>query len=150
MHIYRACLLNTNNIHATGRLIGGCMECLADIIGTPYEDTLGFIERYKEDGFIWYFDIFALRAETVYNTLWHMNAAGWFKYAKAFIFGRVCFPGTLLDMTYQEAIIRALPDSPIVFNADVGHVAPRMTMINGSVATLEAADGKGSLEMKLK
>ncbi len=143
-------LLNTNNIHATGRLIGGCMECLADIIGTPYEDTPGFIERYKEDGFIWYFDIFALRAETVYNTLWHMKAAGWFKYAKAFIFGRVCFPGTLLDMTYQEAIVRALPDSPIVFNADVGHVAPRMTMINGCVATLDAVGGKGSLEMKLK
>lgn len=142
-------LLNTDNIHTAGRLIGGCMECLADIIGTPYEDTLGFIERYKGNGFIWYFDIFALRAETVYNTLWHMRAAGWFKHAKAFVFGRVRFPGTLLDMSYEEAIIRALPDSPIIFNADVGHVAPRMTMINGSVATLNAAGGKGSLEMKL-
>ncbi len=142
-------LLNTDNIHAKGRLIGGCMECLADIIGTPYEDTLGFTQRYKEDGFIWYFDIFALRAEIVYNTLWHMKEAGWFKHAKAFIFGRVRFPGTLLDMTYEEAIVRALPDSPIVFNADVGHVAPRMTMINGSMATLKAADGKGGLKMEL-
>ncbi len=142
-------LLNTDNIEAKGRLIGGCMECLADIIGTPYEDTLGFIRRYKEDGFIWYFDIFALRAEIVYNTLWHMKEAGWFKHAKAFVFGRVRFPGTLIDMTYEEAIVRALPDSPIVFNADVGHVAPRMTMINGSVATLRAADGKGSLKMEL-
>lgn len=142
-------LLNTDRINEKGRLIGGCMECLADIIGTPYEDTRGFIERHKEDGFIWYFDIFALRAETVYNTLWHLKAAGWFRYAKAFIFGRVRFPGTLLDMTYEDAILRALPDCPVVFNADVGHVAPRMTMINGSLATLKAADGKGSLATEL-
>ncbi|MBQ9765898.1 MAG: LD-carboxypeptidase [Lachnospiraceae bacterium] len=142
-------ILNTDNINVNGRLIGGCMECLADIIGTPYEDTTKFIERYKEDGFIWYFDIFALRSEIVYNTLWHMKAAGWFNHAKAIIFGRVRFPGTFLDMTYQEAVVRALPDIPLIFNADVGHVAPRMTMINGSLATLKAADGKGSLAMKL-
>ena len=44
----------------TGRLIGGCIDVLKDIIGTKYDGTLDFIEKYKDDGIIWYFDNFAL------------------------------------------------------------------------------------------
>lgn len=53
------------DFNITGRLIGGCMDCLVDIIGTPYDGTLKFIEKYKEEGIVWYFDIFALRSEEV-------------------------------------------------------------------------------------
>ena len=137
--------LNAEEVSVKGRLLGGCMECLADIIGTPYDGTKKFLEKYKADGVLWYFDIFGLRSEQVYNTLWHMRQAGWFEGATGFMFGRVMFPGTFLDMTYEEAIVRALGDAPIVFNMDIGHVAPRMTVINGAMGELYSKGGKGTL-----
>ena len=64
--------------------------------------------------------------------------------------GRVCFPSSQMDLTYRDMIQKALPDLPLVLEADVGHVPPRMTMINGALATLEAKDGKGTLTMRLE
>jgi flavorubredoxin len=56
----------------------------------------------------------------------------------------------VLSMTYEEAILRALgTEVPIVLDADVGHVSPRMTVINGAIGHLTARDGKGSLAMTL-
>lgn len=137
-------------VQCSGRLIGGCMECLSQLIGTPYDGTHHFLQRYGHQGILWYFDIFALRAEQVYNTLRHMEQAGWFRCAAGFVFGRVMFPGTLMDMTYEEAFRKALGDKPVVFEADIGHVHPTFTLINGSYATLTCAGGKGSLQMELK
>jgi len=137
-------------VDVKGRLIGGCMECLADLIGTPYDGAPAFARRYAADGILWYFDIFALKAEDVFHTLWHMKQAGWFEGARGFLFGRVLFAGSFLEMTYEEAILRALgTEVPIVLDADVGHVSPRMTVINGAIGHLTARDGKGSLAMTL-
>ena len=74
---------------------------------------------------------------------------GLFKYAKGFIFGRVCFPATFADITYIEAAKKILGDAPMVFEADIGHVAPKFTVINGALGTVECKDGKGKLEMEL-
>ena len=130
----------------SGRLIGGCMDCLLDLLGTPYEDAAGFAERYAADGVIWYFDVYDMAAESVYRTLLHMRSAGWFANARGFIFGRVRFPHTLIEMSYEEAAIRALGrDMPVILEADVGHVSPRMTFVNGCVAHVEATGGKGRI-----
>ena len=138
------------DVHLSGRLIGGCMECLSELLGTPYDGTAEFLQRYGNEGILWYFDIFALRAEQVYNTLRHMEQAGWFEHAVGFVFGRVMFPGSLMDMTYEDAFRKALGQMPVVFEADIGHVHPTFTLINGSYATLTCEAGKGSLQMELK
>ena len=131
-------------VNVTGRMIGGCMDCLRDLIGTPYEDAAGFAKRYAKDGLIWYFDVFSMPSEAVYLTLMHMRYAGWFEGVKAVMFGRVVFPSTYADMTYEEAALKALGNEiPLIMEADVGHVAPRMTFVNGCMAHIESADGKG-------
>lgn len=135
---------------AKGRLLGGCLDCLSDILGTPYDHTAAFIERHKADGILWYFDIFALPAEAVYRTLWRMRESGWFRHAAGVMVGRVCFPSSQMDLTYRDTIAAALPDVPLVLEADVGHVPPRMTMINGALATLTVEDGRGTLTMDLE
>jgi len=49
-------------------------------------------------------------------------------------------------MTYEEAAIQALgKDIPLIMEADVGHVSPRMTFVNGCMAHVEASDGKGRI-----
>ena len=136
-------------VKVTGRLIGGCMDCLLDILGTPFDGTRSFIERYKAEGILWYFDVFALKAEQVYNALWHMKTCGWFEGAVGAVFGRICFPHSELGLTYRDMITAALPELPLVLEADVGHVSPRMTVINGALATLTAERGRGTLSMEL-
>ncbi len=138
-------------VDITGRIIGGCIDCLRNIIGTQYDGTRKFIEKYKEDGIVWYFDNFALKAEELFFTLWQMKEAGWFQYAKGFVFGRVLFEGTMLEMSYKDAIQRALgKEVPIIMEADIGHVAPKFTLINGAKGHFVSKDGKGSLEMFLE
>lgn len=137
-------------VDITGRLIGGCIDCLSFIIGTKYDGVAKFVEKYKNDGIIWYFDNFALKSEDLFNSLWHMKQAGWFKYAKGFVFGRTLFEGTMLDLSYEDAIKRIFGEEvPIIIDADIGHVAPKFTVINGAFGHVVAKDGKGSLEMNL-
>ncbi len=136
-------------IEMKGRCIGGCLDVLKDVIGTPFEDVKGFVQKYKEDGIIWYFDVFSMTAEGVYLTLLQMQAAGWFQYAKGFIFGRVVFPNSFMDLSYRDAYQMALKDFPIIADVDIGHTTPRMTMINGAVLKVKAEDGKGFVEFIL-
>lgn len=137
-------------VDITGRCLCGCLECLNDLIGTPYDGVRDFSSRYASDGIVWCFDIFSMRSEQVYNVLWHMREAGWFQNAVGFLFGRVCFPSTLLEMSYEDAIVRALGTSvPVVTDADFGHVHPSMTLINGAKLHAVAKEGKGSLSFFL-
>lgn len=137
------------DFEAEGRLLGGCFECIRDIMGTRFDGTEAFVNRYREDGIIWYFDIFAMTAETVANSLWNMKQRGYFDSAKAFIFGRVMFPDEH-TITYEKAIKRVLATEKVVINADIGHVNPKMTVINGAYGRVTCKENKGSIEMELK
>lgn len=134
-----------------GRLIGGCLDCLKDIMGTPFDNTLHFIEKYKDDGIIWYFDIYELSAEELYRTLFQMRKANWFKYIKGIIVGRVAIPKiSYNNFSYQQALKRLYQNLPIAFNTDIGHVPPKMTLINGSIAHIICKNGKGIIKQELK
>lgn len=133
----------------SGRLLGGCLDCITDVVGTEFDGTRDFINRYRSDGILWYFDIFSLKAEAVHNVLFKMKHMGLFENAKGFIFGRVCFPGSFADITYIEAAKKILGDAPMVFEADIGHVSPKFTVINGALGEVEAKNRKGKLKMML-
>lgn len=36
----------------SGRLLGGCLDCLVNLKGTEFDKTVEFVEKYKEDGII--------------------------------------------------------------------------------------------------
>lgn len=128
-------------INIIGRLIGGSLECIMDLVGTSYDNTLNFIERYKKDGIIWYFDIDYMSNEAILRNLWHLNNIGWFKYTKCIILGRneeISYTG----ITLEEAINRGIKNKEIkiVTNFDLGHTYPRVTLINGSIINLVCND----------
>lgn len=135
------------DVDITGRIIGGCIDCLRDLIGTKFDNTKNFIKKYKNDGIIWYFDIFALTSEDFYRTLLQMKEASWFSYIKGVIVGRVKYPNAFTSMTYQKALERVFNNISVIYNADIGHVAPKMTIINGSIAHITSKDGKGKIEL---
>lgn len=141
---------NKDDIEVEGRCIGGCIDVLQNLFATKFDGTKDFIERYKEDGIIWYFDNFAMSAENFYRTLLQMKYADYFKYTKAIIVGRVCFESNETGMSYEEALALALEDIPYIYNADIGHVSPKMTLINGANMHLSYKDHKGKITFTLK
>ncbi len=54
-------------------------------------------------------------------------------------------------MSFKDAIFTALSDLniKIIYDADIGHVAPQMTIINGAIACVCYNNGKGSIEFEL-
>lgn len=139
--------INLNgNVDEEGILIGGCFDVLKDIIGTKFDKTNEFIEKYKNEGIIWYFDVFAKSNVDLYNTLLQFKYAGWFKYTKAILIGKVCIPETPVDLTYEELIKKALPDIPVIYKFDVGHVKPSFTLINGMKVHVISNEEECSLE----
>ncbi len=144
-------LTPNGDVDITGRLIGGCIDCLQYLIGTKFDYVQRFIEKYKDDGIIWYFDNFSLKSEELYCVLWEMKEAGWLKYSKGFVFGRTLIRGSMQNLSYEDAIIRALgKEIPIIIDADIGHVRPTFNLINGAIGHFKSSNKKGSLEIKLQ
>ncbi|SHJ91578.1 Muramoyltetrapeptide carboxypeptidase LdcA (peptidoglycan recycling) [Hathewaya proteolytica DSM 3090] len=136
-----------------GRCIGGCLEVLCNLVGTEYDYTKVFLEKYKDNGIVWYLDVCEMDSAHLYLALLQLKYAGWFKHSKAFVFGRVAIKNEVFGMTYSEAILRALYDIEnisIIMDADIGHVAPKMTMINGAIIQVNWNEGKGDISFSLK
>lgn len=142
-----------NDLNVSGRIIGGCLDVLDKLVGNKHNHINDFIERYKVDGIIWYFDIFAYSPYETYLTLLQFKNAGYFKYAKAILIGRVAIPNnedSKLINDYDEAYKLAFEDIPYIYDLDIGHSKPRMTIINGAIAHINYKNHKGSIEFELK
>lgn len=141
----------TPEITMSGIMLGGCLDVLLNLVGTRFDSTVSFIEKYKEQGIIWYLESFALDSESITRGLWQLKEAGWFQYTKGFIFGRPMFFDHKYYIPYEEAVLTVLEDynKPIILDADIGHKAPQMTIINGGFATITCKEGKGTIEYNL-
>ena len=132
-----------------GRTIGGCLDVLISLVGTRFDKTKEFAEKYKDDGILWYMESFALTAESLTLALWQLKEAGWLRYAKGFVFGRPTFYDEKASKngTYEEVVMSVLGDMdlPIILDADIGHKPPQFSMINGGLGTLCSKDGKAKL-----
>lgn len=138
----------------TGRLLGGCMDCLVNILGTRYDKVTEFTERYKEDGIIWFLEACDLNLMGIRRAMWQMEHAGWFQYCKGFLIGR-----PRLGMGVEEfgidsyqAVCEMLYSYhvPVLMDLDIGHFPPAMPLVCGSMAKV-ASDGKTyRVEMQLK
>ena len=80
-------LKGEEKIEFRGRAIGGCLDCVKVFIGTKYDKVKNYIETYKEDGIVWFLEVFeiwksvfdiksitALTVEyvnTLSNTIWN-------------------------------------------------------------------------------
>ena len=144
--------LNNEELNLKGRIIGGCLDILSELFGTRFDKTKEFIDKYKEDGIVWYLENCEMTSENIIRTLWKFKDNGWFKHTKGFLFGRSALEQSCYGISFKEAVRRVLGDLniPIIFNADIGHVSPRMTIINGAICNVISKDGKGEITFELK
>ncbi len=128
-------------VNIKGRMLGGCIDCLINLIGTNFDKVSEFTERYKEDGIIWFLEACDLNAMSIRRALWQMEHAGWFNHVKGFIIGRpLCFGNDYCGMNQYDAVTGILGkyNVPIIMDADIGHLPPMMPIICGSMAEISS------------
>lgn len=123
----------------SGRLLGGCLDVLMNLCGTKYDKTEAFVKKYQKEGILWYMESFALSSARLEMALLQLKEAGWFHGARGFLFGRPCFFKEEYETSFNEAVMNVLGDLglPIITGCDIGHRPPRLTMINGLLATVK-------------
>lgn len=146
-------LKETNEpIHMEGRLIGGCLDCLVNLVGTRYDKVAEFVERYKEDGIIWFLESCDLNVFSIRRAMWHLEHAGWFPYTKGFLIGRPLHfdePMMGLDQYHAVTDIIAHHHVPVIMDIDLGHLPPQIPIICGSMGTVDLAGQDFTLRMDL-
>lgn len=139
------------NVELSGRLIGGCMDVLRSLLGTPYDYTKTFCNQFKE-GMIWFLENCEMSVADMYRTLWQMREAGWFKNANGILIGRTNENQAIGDFTYLDALHSAFDELkiPVIYDVDVGHLDLQWTMINGSLAEFKYENKKGFIKQKFE
>ena len=143
-------IYNGPEISFCGRLIGGCMDCLVNLLGTRFDKVAEFAERYREDGIIWFLEACDLNVMSIRRAMWQMEQAGWFKYVKGFIFGRpVAFGEEMMGMNHYNAVyeIASRYNVPVIMDADIGHMSPMMPLICGSRAQVRVSGNDINIDM---
>ena len=137
-------------VHVSGRLIGGCVETLCNLAGTPYGDVAAFGRRYADDGLIVYLEAAEGDAVSICRNLHGLRLAGWFEHARAILIGRTSAPDNP-KMTQHDAILDALGrlDLPIALDLEIGHVPPHLPLVNGALATLTLEEGTHEIVQRL-
>lgn len=142
------------DISFTGRLLGGCMDCLVNLLGTRYDKVAEFTERYKEDGIIWFLEACDLNLMGIRRAMWQMEHAGWFKYCKGFLIGRPRLGMGVEEFgidSYQAVCEMLYPHHvPVLMDLDIGHMPPSMPLICGSMANVVSDGMTYRVEMELK
>lgn len=138
---------NINEVNIRGRALGGCLDCLLNLVGTKFDKTVDFAERYNKDGVLWFLESYNLGSEAMIRGLWQLKEAGWFKNVTGFVFGRPAMYEMHYKISYAEAVYSVLGDMgiPIILDADIGHKPPQFALINGALATVSYKDKKGTI-----
>lgn len=136
-----------------GRLLGGCMDCLINLLGTRFDKTASFIEKYKEDGIIWFLEACDLNVFSIRRAMWQMEHAGWFSHVKGFLIGRpYCFGQEMIGLDAYQAVmeIAKTKNVPVIMDVDLGHLPPMMPLIVGSVGHVKVEGNDIAIRMELK
>ena len=146
-------LKNEEKIHFKGRCLGGCIDLLReDIIGSKFDKLKSYCEKYKEDGIVWFLEEFEGSTPENYRNLWRMKNMGLFENCNGIIFGRPLMVRVDYEISYNQSILEALGDLniPIITNCDIGHLAPQIPIISGSILEINSKNGEGCIKCIIK
>ena len=136
------------NTKIQGRFLGGCIDVVRHLIGTPFGNVKRFREEYLSDEpIIWFFENCEMTTTDLRRTLVQMKLSGWFTHCAGIMFGRSSANTPVgeyrIEDVYQELFEEL--QVPIIYDIDCGHVPPQMTLVNGAYAEVKVQDGKGTV-----
>lgn len=136
-----------------GRLLGGCVDVIRHLVGTPYGDVEGFRNKHiPGEPILWYFENCELHTTDLRRSLVQMKLAGWFDHCSGIMFGRSSANEPIGNYTVLD-VYKDLYDElqvPVIYDIDCGHVPPQVTLINGALAAVEVVSGKGTIVQHFK
>ena len=138
-------------IQMSGRLLGGCVDCLVNLLGTKYDKVSAFVEQYKDDGILWFLEACDLNLMSIRRAMWQMEHAGWFQNCRGFLIGRplngmgaeefgIDHYQAFCEMLYQYHV-------PVLMDLDIGHLPPMMPLVCGSMAYVTSDGNQYSVKM---
>ena len=84
----------------------------------------------------------------------NIKQAGWLDGVNGILIGRSCGKDTDKKefLSYEEALHSTLDELnlPVLYDVDIGHSPPQMTLINGALGTVEFSSDKGRVLQVLK
>lgn len=142
-------LYKDSQVTIKGRMIGGCLEAITEILGTKYDYVEKFCKSFEE-GMIWYLDIYDSNPLDLYRKLWQMKEANWFSNINGMIIGRTRSIKEVMGFTYLDCLHKIFDNMniPVIIDVDIGHVNPQFSIINGSFGTFIYENGKGYLKQE--
>lgn len=143
---------DSEQIQMKGRLLGGCMDCLVNLLGTRFDHTKDFLERYRDDGIIWFLEACDLNVFGIRRAMWQMEEAGWFQYTKGFLIGRPLCGQEMMGLDAYSAVLEVAgrKDVPVVTDVDLGHLPPMMPLVVGSMGEVNVKGNDISVRMHLR
>lgn len=137
-------------VSISGRLIGGCVETVSNLTGTPYGGMEAFAREYAPEGLVHYVDVDAAPSYEVCRLLHGMRLAGWFDRANAVLVSRTRAPGAP-DFSQDDAVRDALGmlGVPIIADVECGHVPPYLALVNGASTTVVCSPDEQSITQTL-
>ncbi len=133
-------------IEFKGRLIGGCLDSIARLAGTKFGDIPRFCQQHENDGVILYFENVEMTPCQLSRTLLQLQMLKWFDNLSGILIGRnaatpITNESELNDLDVLKSIFGNL-SIPVLYDVDIGHVAPQMSLINGALAKINFTHGK--------
>lgn len=132
----------------SGRLIGGCLDTLVHLFDTPYLDLEALKQRYTDTGIILYLENAEATQFVLQRRLLNMRFRNVFENLKGIMFGRSYTPpDPNIELSYEEALLAGIGDvdCPVLYDVDIGHQPPNLTLINGAIAEVELLNGHASV-----
>ncbi|WP_129339766.1 S66 family peptidase [Cellulomonas endophytica] len=138
------------DVDVQGRLIGGCLETVAHLAGTPFGDVPRFAREHAPEGLVVYLESAGSDAYDVTRRLLGLRYAGWFEAASAVLLARTRGP-ELPGHTHRDAARTALGDLgvPVLTDVDCGHVPPHLALVNGALARVTHTPSVSRIEQHL-
>lgn len=133
-----------------GRVMGGCLDVLASLQGTPYFDLAAF----KREPAILYLENAELAPCAVLRALAGLRLSGTLDGLSGLVLGRSGAQDAAdgQALRYEDAVRAALDGLPypVVIDADIGHAPPQWTLLNGAWAVWEVfGEGRATLGQRL-
>ncbi len=139
----------TAPVEFSGRLIGGCLDTILHLAGSPYGDVPRFVRESGGDRAILYLENAEMGPAALVRALWGLRLNGWFDGLSGLMFGRSNgpVPSGADSLTYEEALRAVLADVPypVLYDVDIGHRPPQLTLINGALANVSFDAGSGHI-----
>ncbi|SQC36618.1 peptidase U61 [Klebsiella pneumoniae] len=134
----------TSSLTFSGKLIGGCLEIISRLAGTPFGNVPLFKASNSPQGIILYFENVEMAPCELTRALFSLRLQGWFDNLNGVLIGRSAAPD-VSDPTkhnYLDALKAAFENIavPVLYDVDIGHIPPQISLVNGADATVFFAE----------